>query len=90
MYETITQLLIEEFGIEAERVCPTATVQDLELDSLTLAELSVILTEQTGVRVEDVDLGPVNTLAELAERFTAALSAASADAAGEPAAGIPA
>ncbi|MFF8828577.1 acyl carrier protein [Streptomyces sp. NPDC015131] len=79
MYELLAGLLTDEFGIEAERVTPEASLRGLELDSLALAELSVMVSEETSVRVTDVDLD--STLGELAQRFeTAAASPAPASA----------
>ncbi|MGW1464232.1 acyl carrier protein [Streptomyces sp. NPDC002308] len=73
MYETLTRLLVEEFGLDEEQVRPGATARQLELDSLSLAELAVIITESTGVRLEDVEVNPDSTLGEMAEVFARAL-----------------
>jgi acyl carrier protein len=75
MYDTLAKLLAEEFGIEKDRIAPRSTSRELELDSLSMAELAVIVTDQTGVRLEDVDLSLDMTLGEIAERFEAALLA---------------
>ena len=69
MYEALAQLLVDDFGIDAERVRPDATLRDLDLDSLALAELAVDVTEKTGHQVMDVE--PEWTLGELARRFAA-------------------
>ncbi|MFF7363213.1 phosphopantetheine-binding protein [Streptomyces sp. NPDC008125] len=73
MYETLTRLLVEEFGLDEEQVRPDATARQLELDSLSLAELAVIITENTGVRLEDVEVNPDSTLGEMAKVFARAL-----------------
>ncbi|MFD6533155.1 acyl carrier protein [Streptomyces sp. NPDC060184] len=69
MYEMLSRLLVEEFGLDEEQVRPDATARQLELDSLSLAELAVIVTESTGVRLEDVEVSPDSTLGEMAEVF---------------------
>ncbi|WP_327175719.1 phosphopantetheine-binding protein [Streptomyces sp. NBC_01335] len=69
MYEMLSRLLVEEFGLDEEQVRPDATARQLELDSLSLAELAVIITESTGVRLEDVEMSPDSTLGEMAEVF---------------------
>ncbi|MFE9613018.1 acyl carrier protein [Streptomyces sp. NPDC006012] len=75
MYDTLAKLLAEEFGIEKDRITPRSTSRELELDSLSMAELAVIVTDLTGVRLEDVDLSLDLTLGEIADRFEAALRA---------------
>ncbi|TDC69796.1 acyl carrier protein [Streptomyces hainanensis] len=74
MYELLATLLTDEFGIEADVVTPDATFRDLELDSLSLTELAVIVTERTGLLVDDVDLD--STLASAAERYATASASA--------------
>lgn len=69
MYEMLTRLLVEEFGLDEEQVRPDATARQLELDSLSLAELAVIITESTGVRLEDVEMSPDSTLGQMAAEF---------------------
>ncbi|MCX5396906.1 acyl carrier protein [Streptomyces sp. NBC_00102] len=80
MYETLTRLLVEEFGLDEEQVRPDATARQLELDSLSLAELAVIITEATGVRLEDVEVNPDSTLGQMAEAFDRALPPGAASA----------
>ncbi|MFF8652548.1 SDR family oxidoreductase [Streptomyces huasconensis] len=70
VYEMLTRLLTEEFDIPAEGITPQATVRDLELDSLTLVELTVMVAEQTGKTIETEDLTLDSTLAEIADKFT--------------------
>ncbi|MFJ2603606.1 acyl carrier protein [Streptomyces sp. NPDC091279] len=75
MYDMIAKLLAEEFGIQQHLVTPRAHGRELELDSLSMAELAVIVTDRTGVRMEDVELSLDMTLGEIAERFDNALRA---------------
>lgn len=72
MYEMLAKLLVEEFGLDADVVRPEATARELDMDSLMIVELAVIVTEQTGVRLEDVELSLDSTLGEVAERFAEA------------------
>lgn len=76
MYEMLAAALVEDIGIEPDHVRRDATVTELELDSLSLAELAVIVTEKTGVRVEEVPLGPDMSLGALADAFEQAVAAA--------------
>ncbi|MZF85526.1 acyl carrier protein [Streptomyces sp. SID5643] len=50
---------------------PTMSFQQLELDSLSLAELGAQLEDDLGVTVEEEDLAPTTTVAELAELLEA-------------------
>ncbi|MCX4851595.1 acyl carrier protein [Streptomyces sp. NBC_00893] len=50
---------------------PTMSFQALEIDSLSLAELGAQLEDDLGVTVEEEDLAPTTTVAELAELLEA-------------------
>jgi acyl carrier protein len=69
----LCELLVEEFGIEADEIVPEATFGALELDSLSMAELAVIVADQTGKDFTRLtDLGMDTTLAQAAAAFDAA------------------
>ncbi|MEU6487285.1 phosphopantetheine-binding protein [Streptomyces sp. NPDC046887] len=68
----LVDLLVEEFGLERELLRPDAVVADLDLDSLSLAELAVTVTERTGRRTDDLRVPPGMTLGELAAAFEGA------------------
>ncbi|UQA90864.1 phosphopantetheine-binding protein [Streptomyces halobius] len=69
MYETLALLLVHEFGIAEELVHPQAKARDIELDSLSLAELSVMITQQTGMQIDEEEVSLDSTLEEIAEQF---------------------
>ncbi|WP_055587437.1 acyl carrier protein [Peterkaempfera griseoplana] len=50
---------------------PTRSFHDLEVDSLSLAELGAQLEEDLGVTIDEEDLTPATTVAELAELLAA-------------------
>ncbi|MDX3310851.1 acyl carrier protein [Streptomyces sp. NPDC054884] len=50
---------------------PTMSFQDLEIDSLSLAELGAQLEDDLGVTVEEENLAPTTTVAELVELLEA-------------------
>ncbi|MEV5203391.1 acyl carrier protein [Streptomyces sp. NPDC053720] len=50
---------------------PTMSFQDLEIDSLSLAELGAQLEDDLGVTVEEENLAPTTTVAELADLLEA-------------------
>ncbi|MFI1258707.1 phosphopantetheine-binding protein [Streptomyces netropsis] len=70
MYDRLAQLLVDEFAVEPALVSPDATFEALELDSLSLVELAVMITEETGIVVADMSLD--TTLAQAAEHYAAA------------------
>lgn len=69
MYEMLALLLVEEFGIAEEVVQPHAKARDIELDSLSLAELSVMITQRTGMQIDEDAVSLDSTLQEIAEQF---------------------
>ncbi|WP_371478897.1 phosphopantetheine-binding protein [Kitasatospora sp. NBC_00315] len=75
-YELTAHHLVSDFGIDPVLISPQATLTELELDSLSLAELAVILQEQTGIRLEDVNAG--TSLEDIARQIDAARADATA------------
>ncbi|WP_438484832.1 phosphopantetheine-binding protein [Streptomyces sp. S186] len=69
MYETLSRLLVQEFGISSDLVHPQSTARALEMDSLSLAELTVMITERTGLRFEEDGVTLDSTLEEIATHF---------------------
>jgi len=65
-------VLTEEFGIPAEDVAADASFEALGLDSLDVVELTLVLEERTGVKLEDEELEHVRTvgdaMAKIAEK----------------------
>ncbi len=59
---TFTEVLTEEFGIESDQVTADATFEALGLDSLDVVELTLVLEEKTGVKLEDEELEDVRTV----------------------------
>jgi acyl carrier protein len=62
LYATFTELLTEEFGVPQDDVSPDATFEALGLDSLDVVELTLVLEEKTGVKLEDEELEDVRTV----------------------------
>ncbi|MGW2675850.1 acyl carrier protein [Streptomyces sp. NPDC001436] len=69
MYEKLLALL-DEMGIDIAQAAPQTTFRDLEMDSLSLTELAVNVSDDTGVFAD----GEVRdmTLAQAAQRLTQA------------------
>jgi len=55
---------LEELGAEADALSPTATFEELDVDSLDLAELSQIVEEKYGVKLQGEDVAKLQTVAD--------------------------
>ncbi|GAA2985844.1 acyl carrier protein [Streptomyces fulvorobeus] len=53
------------FNIPDDLIRPDATLEELDMDSLALAEFILILQERTGVKVEAEDATKATTLTEI-------------------------
>ncbi|MBJ7329821.1 MAG: acyl carrier protein [Solirubrobacteraceae bacterium] len=69
VFEAITAL-----GTEAE-VTRDATLEDLDVDSLDLAEFAQIIDEDLGVRLEGKDMKDVKTAGDIVDLITARVAA---------------
>ena len=67
---TFTELLNEEFGVPADDVKPDATFEGLGLDSLDVVELTLVLEEKTGVKLEDEELEEVRTVQDAIDKVS--------------------
>ena len=64
--EKINTILAQEFELDAEVLHPGASIdQDLALDSLDAVDLTVLLEEQTGVRVDPKRFIGLRTLGDI-------------------------
>ena len=53
---------LESFGADPEQISREATLEQLDIDSLDLAELSQIVHEQFGVELKGSDVAEVKTV----------------------------
>ncbi|MET8671345.1 acyl carrier protein [Streptomyces sp. CAI-21] len=78
MTETYTQLVSIVSGLHdapADRFRPETSYEDLDVDSLTMVEISIHIERHLGVTVEDSELVPGLTLGATAELIEARLTA---------------
>ena len=68
LYPLFEQTLVETFGVPADDVAPDATFEALGLDSLDVVELTLILEEETGVKLEDEELEDVRTVGQAIDK----------------------
>ncbi|MFH8884415.1 acyl carrier protein [Streptomyces californicus] len=84
-YRIIADCLIQDFEVPADRVTPHAALDQLDLDSLSLVELSLIVEERLGLAATDIPQDiTLAELAALAESVTAGQAAARPTAAPGP------
>lgn len=61
-------ILTGEFGVPADEVARDATFEALGLDSLDVVELTLVLEEQLGVKLEDEELEDVRTVGDAVDK----------------------
>lgn len=66
-----TEMLTEDFGVPADEISPDATFEALGLDSLDVVELTLVLEEKTGVKLEDEELEDVRTVQDAIDKVVA-------------------
>ncbi|MFJ2744849.1 phosphopantetheine-binding protein [Streptomyces sp. NPDC087440] len=72
----VHSVLTDKFEVAADSIRPEATLESLDLDSLSLAELALALQEELGVKVEEHEATKATTVAELTSTLTAKRAAA--------------
>lgn len=60
--EQVVAESLESFGADPEQINPEATLEQLDIDSLDLAELSQIVHESYGVELKGSDVADVKTV----------------------------
>ena len=70
-YDQLVEILARLHDTPADRFTPEATFADLEVDSLTMVEISIRIQRDLGVTVHDSELRPTLTLAGTAELIAA-------------------
>ncbi|MEU8759657.1 phosphopantetheine-binding protein [Streptomyces sp. NPDC048659] len=66
MYEELKDILVSELHVRAEDIAPTATREEVGLDSLAVLELAAALDARLGIEVQDYELLDAGTLADVA------------------------
>ena len=55
---------LPQFGVEPSDITRDATFEDLDVDSLDLAELSQIIEDEFGVQLKGDDVGKIKTVGD--------------------------
>jgi len=72
--ERRVQEALEEFGADPSLIAPDAELQALDIDSLDLVELTQIVEEEYGLRLEREELGDVVTVRDAVDLVLSKLS----------------
>ena len=68
MFATFKTVLVDTFGVPEDDVAPDATFEALGLDSLDVVELTLVLEEEIGVKLEDEELEDVRTVQDAIDK----------------------
>lgn len=67
LYRTVENILTDTFRVPEDEVSPDATFESMQLDSLDLVELTMVIEEEVGLRIEDDELEGVETVRDAVE-----------------------
>lgn len=62
--EKVVREALPQFGVEPDEITRDASFEDLDVDSLDLAELSQIIEEEFGVALKGEDVAQIKTVGE--------------------------
>ncbi|MFF4172272.1 acyl carrier protein [Streptomyces sp. NPDC001744] len=66
-YDDLAGLLVRMFDVDPAGLSPTATLQQLDLDSLASVELAVACNERFHTTVEETSFTPEHRLADIVD-----------------------
>ncbi|MFJ4679695.1 MULTISPECIES: acyl carrier protein [Kitasatospora] len=78
MYDTLADLMVDQFQVERSEIRPDVTFEDLEMDSLFLVELLLVVQKEVGVQISDDVATPRDTIGRAAEAIEEQVAAAKA------------
>ena len=67
LYRAVETILTDTFRVPEDEVSPEATFASMQLDSLDLVELTMVVEEDIGIRIEDDELEGVETVRDAVE-----------------------
>jgi acyl carrier protein len=74
--ETTVYEALENFGANADAISRDATWEDIDVDSLDLAELAQVVEDEHEVKMEDEDMKEIKTVGQAIDYITAKKEAA--------------
>ncbi|MFC8538632.1 acyl carrier protein [Streptomyces sp. NPDC057249] len=66
MYERLKAIMVDVLLLKSDRVSPDATLEEAGVDSLTVVELSLVLSQHHGIEISDDELIELDTVADIA------------------------
>jgi acyl carrier protein len=66
VYTMLMSILVNDLQMRAQDVTPTATCVEVGLDSLTVVELSGVLSSRLGIEIHDYELLELGTVGAIA------------------------
>ncbi|MEV8021862.1 acyl carrier protein [Streptomyces sp. NPDC086554] len=66
LFDNLTALLSERFGIPTGEIRPEVKLRSLDLDSLAMVEFGLVAENQYGIRISEDDVSSDDTVADLA------------------------
>ncbi len=67
--EKVIELLVEKYGVDREAVTPDATMPELGLDSLSVAELLFDVEDEFGIEIETEAAEEIHTFGDAMRVF---------------------
>ncbi|MFI0776357.1 acyl carrier protein [Streptomyces sp. NPDC021212] len=67
MFETLKEVLVGKLKAASEKITPEATIEEAELDSLSIVELSIILEKDFTITITDDELLAAPTIGDMAK-----------------------
>lgn len=77
MFDVLKSILVDDLQIPAEDVTLTVNCAEVGLDSLTVTELSSVLSSKLGIEIHDYELLELGTVGDIANLVEARFAAAS-------------
>jgi acyl carrier protein len=74
--ESTVYAALENFGAKADEITREATWDDIDVDSLDLAELAQVVEDEHGVKMEDEDMKQIKTVGDAIDYIAAKKEAA--------------
>ncbi|MEU9094395.1 acyl carrier protein [Streptomyces sp. NPDC048428] len=63
--DSVIEVFVSRFDIDKDAISPTATFDDLGLDSLSQLELATAVKKRLGVEISDEELSEISVVADL-------------------------
>ena len=72
--ETTVMQSLEQFGADPEALSRDATLEDVDIDSLDLVELTQVVEETYGIDLENADFKKIKTVGDIVDLVSARVS----------------